>query len=81
VLACCHLTWSLLVAAGLAQAFIDFLFSIHFIKPIYVIEPFDILRAAMWVLLTGCIGYGGCVFGLVWNRLPRLASARRAREP
>jgi hypothetical protein len=81
VLACWHLTWSLLVAIGVAQPFIDFLFWIHFIKPIYVIEPFDLLRAAMLVLVTGCIGYvAGYLFGLVWNRLHRMAAATQRGE-
>lgn len=72
LLACWHLTWALLVLLGLAQPFIDFLFWIHFIKPIYVIEPFEILRAAILVLVTGCIGYiAGYVFGLAWNWLHR----------
>ena len=72
LLAAWHLTWAILVALGLAQPFIDFIFWIYFIKPIYVIEPFAILRAAILVIVTGCIGYVmGYVFGLVWNRLHR----------
>lgn len=67
-----HLTWSLLVALGLAQPLIDFLFWIHFIKPVYVIEPFEIVRAAILVLVTAGIGYvTGFAFGLLWNRLHR----------
>ncbi|HLC08377.1 MAG TPA: hypothetical protein VJK06_03745 [Methyloceanibacter sp.] len=67
-----HLTWSLLVALGLAQPLIDFLFWIHFIKPVYVIEPFEILRAVILIVVTSGIGYLiGVVFALVWNRLHR----------
>jgi hypothetical protein len=58
-----HLPWALLVASGWAQPLMDFIFWLHFIKPIYVIEGFAPLRAASLVLLTGTIGYaigGAC---------------------
>jgi hypothetical protein len=33
----------------------------HFIKPIYVIEPFEITRAIILILVTAAIGF---VFGI-----------------
>ena len=67
-----HLLWSVLVALGVAQPLIDFIFWIHFIKPVYVIEPFAFLRAAILVLVTAAIGYvTGFVFAVLWNRLHR----------
>ena len=57
---------------GVAQPLMDFLFWIHFIKPVYVIEPFVIGRAAILVLVTAGIGYiTGFVFGKLWNRIHR----------
>ena len=65
-----HLCWSALVASGWAQPVIDFVFWMHFIKPIYVIEPFDIARAAILVVLTGGLGFViGSIFVLIWNGL------------
>ena len=67
-----HLTWAVLVAVGFAQPLIDFLFWIHFIKPVYVVEPFEIGRAVILVLVTAGIGYVvGLAFALLWNRLHR----------
>ena len=63
-----HLCWSVLVALNLAQPFIDFVFWMHFIKPVYVIEPFEPLRAAVLLLITSCIGFSfGVLFSLTWN--------------
>ena len=63
-----HLCWSALVALQWAQPVIDFVFWMHFIKPIYVIEPFEILRAAILFIVTAGVGFlAGSVFALIWN--------------
>lgn len=65
-----HLLWALLVASGFAQPVMDFIFWLHFIRPVYVIDGFDAARAAGLVALTGAIGYAmGIAFALLWNRL------------
>jgi tetrahydromethanopterin S-methyltransferase subunit F len=72
VLAGWHLCWSLLVAFGLAQPVIDFVFWIHFIKPVYQVEPFELVRALILLCVTGAIGFlVGLVFALVWNRVQK----------
>lgn len=68
-----HLLWALLVASGFAQPVMDFIFWLHFIRPVYVIEGFNLARAAGLVALTGVIGYAmGATFALLWNRLHRV---------
>ena len=63
-----HVCWSIFVAIGIAQPVIDFVFWMHFIKPVYVIEPFELGRAAVLVVVTGLLGFAiGSAFALVWN--------------
>lgn len=67
-----HLLWALLVAVGAAQPLMDFIFWLHFIRPVYVVEGFGILRAGALVLLTGTIGYAmGTAYAVLWNHLHR----------
>jgi hypothetical protein len=67
-----HFLWVALVASGAAQPLIDFVFWVHFIKPVYVVEPFEPLRALVLVVVTGAAAYGvGGIFALVWNRMHR----------
>ena len=65
-----HLLWSLLVVLGLAQLILDFIFWMLFIKPVYVVEPFNAGTAAVLVITTAIIGYVvGWLFGALWNRV------------
>jgi hypothetical protein len=45
------------VAVGWVQALIDFIFWLHFIKPVYVIEGFNVSTALLLVAVTATIGY------------------------
>ena len=64
-----HFLWSLLVAVGWAQPLIDFIFWLHFIKPVYVIGAFNVGTALLLIVITTGIGYAiGYIFGVLWNR-------------
>jgi hypothetical protein len=67
-----HLCWSALVALGVAQPVIDFVFWMHFIRPVYVVEPFEPLRAILLVAVTTGAGFAiGAIFAMVWNAIGR----------
>ena len=66
----CHLGWSLLVAFGVAQALIDWIFHLHFIQPPWVIAPFRIDLAVALIVITAILGYVmGWVLAAIWNWL------------
>ena len=70
VLGLCHVTWCILVATGLAQWSMNWIFRLHFIQPVYTIAPFNIRYAVALVVFTTLTG---CVFGWLlaaaWNWL------------
>ena len=69
-LALCHAIWAILVAIMPAQlqAFLDWVFNIHFIKPVWVLTTFNFADAIFLVILTFVFG---CIFGWIlaalWN--------------
>ncbi len=67
-----HFLWAVLVALGLAQPVIDFIFWMHFIKPAFIISPFNIGTALVLIVTTSLIGYGlGMILAGIWNFLQR----------
>lgn len=65
-----HFVWSLLVAVGVAQALINFVFWLHFIQPPYTIALFRADLAVALIVITAIIGYiMGWVLAAIWNWL------------
>ncbi len=68
LLAAAHLVWSVLVALGLGQAWVDWVFRMHFMTPLLVVGPFAPLTALGLIIMAGIMGYiMGFVFANIWN--------------
>ena len=67
-----HLSWALLVVLGWAQSLMDFVFWMHFIRPVYVIQPFSFSTAAVLIVITSVSGFFiAFIFGVILNELHR----------
>lgn len=65
-----HLLWSIMIALGLGQVYLDFILGLHMVNNPFVVGPFNLGTTVMLVLVTFVIGYVlGWVFAYLWNRL------------
>jgi hypothetical protein len=63
-----HLTWSLLVATGVAQTLLDGIYYLHFLNNPFHVAGFAIGTAALLIVITSVLGYiFGWVLALLWN--------------
>jgi len=67
-----HMGWAALVAMGVAQALLDFVFWMHFMKPVFIVQAFDPLVALVLLVVTTAAGFVvGVVLGVLWNWVHR----------
>lgn len=63
-----HAAWSIMVATNLAQPFLDSIFTLHMVQPIYQVMPFSLPLAITLIIFTSIIGYiSGYVFATIWD--------------
>ncbi len=63
-----HLVWSVIVAMGLAQPLVDFIFKVHFITNQPIIAAFSYKKAGALIVIAVLIGYAvGNIVGMIWN--------------
>lgn len=67
-----HAAWSLVVATGLAQTFLDWIYGLHFLINPFVVQPFDLVTAVTLVLVTFVFGFlFGWIFAFLWNKVKK----------
>lgn len=70
ILGLSHLVWAILVALGVAQWLLDWVFKLHFINPPYTLNTFILSYAIVLVATTSALGYViGWTAGGIWNWL------------
>lgn len=63
-----HLIWSLIVALGMAQGWMDWIFSLHFLDNPFTVGSFDIVTAVTLIVVTSIVGFAvGFMFANIWN--------------
>jgi hypothetical protein len=63
-----HALWAALVAIGVAQTYLDWIFPMHFIGNVFEVLDFNIITAALLVIISFVASYvGTLLFGLVWK--------------
>jgi hypothetical protein len=67
-LASLHFCWALLVALGLAQPLMDFIFKLHMLNSPFLVQPFSLSLAAGLIGITFLIG---CFYGAVFYFIKR----------
>lgn len=67
-----HFLWAVLVAIGWAQPVLNFVFWMHFIKPICVVGPFNLGVAILLIAVTATAGCAvGYISATLWNWIHR----------
>jgi len=63
-----HLVWAAMVATGVAQWLMDWVFRLHFIQPPYIVTAFNLSYAVGLIVVTSSLGYlMGWLGAALWN--------------
>ena len=66
----CELVWVIMIALGLAQGWLNFIFGLHFMSNPFQIRAFNMGTSIVLVIMTFVVGYVfGWVATWVWNKM------------
>jgi hypothetical protein len=64
-----HLLWSILVALGIAQMWLNFVMNMHMLSMPIVVMPFNLIKALILIVITFIVGYiFGWLMAFFWNK-------------
>ncbi len=67
-LAILHAFWAIIVAVGVAQTSLDWIFPMHFVNSTFSVATFNIGNALILIVLAFVGGYvSGWIFACLWN--------------
>jgi hypothetical protein len=65
-----HLFWSVIVALGLGQIYLDWILGLHFIQNPFVVMPFSLGTMIILLVFTFAVGFVlGWVSTICWNKM------------
>ena len=65
-----HLVWGILVALGMAQGLLDFVYNLHSLNNPFTVMPFNFMSTVGLIIFTFIVGYVfGYVFAMIWNKI------------
>ena len=63
-----HAVWALMIAAGIAESFLDWVLSLHSLTVGFTVHPFGLVRCVLLVLYAFTAGYAlGWSFAWIFN--------------
>lgn len=64
-----HLVWGILIAIGMAQPVLNFVYNLHSLNNPFVVMAFDPMKTLGLIIFTFIMGYiFGYVFAMLWNK-------------
>jgi|GEM_PF-563092 len=66
-----HLIWTLMIAIfpTFMQNFLNWIFGLHFLQPVYVLTPATRGKGVLLIIVTFVVGYiMGTIFACLWNK-------------
>jgi len=63
-----HALWALLVAIGVGETYLNWIFPLHFLNNVYSVSDFNIMTAIILVIIAFVFSYiAALLFAIIWK--------------